>query len=118
MQEEYIIRILLAALVGGVIGFEREYHDKSAGFRTMILIATGSAFFTILSLEIGESVGDNARIAAAVVSVDALSKVVLIYLLRNYTGLCLDTGSIVVSKAPSVCGACAGCSSKSNATID
>ncbi len=68
MQEEYIIRILLAAAVGGAIGLEREYRDKSAGFRTMILIATGSAFFTILSDVMGESIQDNARIAAAVVS--------------------------------------------------
>lgn len=68
MQEEYIIRILLAALAGGLIGLERAYHDKSAGFRTMILIATGSAFFTIISDVLGEPIRDNARIAAAVVS--------------------------------------------------
>ncbi len=68
MQEEYIIRILLAALVGGIIGIEREYHDKSAGFRTMILIATGSAFFTIISEVMGSPIQDNTRIAAAVVS--------------------------------------------------
>ncbi|MCD5382407.1 MAG: MgtC/SapB family protein [Candidatus Pacebacteria bacterium] len=68
MYEEYILRIFLAALVGGVIGLEREYRDKSAGFRTMILIATGSAFFTILSGIIGTPIDDTARIAAAVVS--------------------------------------------------
>ncbi len=68
MTEEYIIRILLAALVGGAIGLEREYRDKSAGFRTMILIATGSAFFTILSDIMGDAIADNTRIAAAVVS--------------------------------------------------
>lgn len=63
-----MIRILLAALVGGLVGMERAYHDKSAGFRTMILIATGSAFFTIISEFIGDPIRDNARIAAAVVS--------------------------------------------------
>lgn len=68
MQEEYIVRILLAALAGGLIGLERAYHDKSAGFRTMILIATGSAFFTIISDVLGAPIEDNARIAAAVVS--------------------------------------------------
>ena len=68
MQEEYIIRILLAALVGGAVGLERAYHDKSAGFRTMILIATGSAFFTIISDVVGDPINDNGRIAAAVVS--------------------------------------------------
>lgn len=68
MQEEYIVRILLAALAGGLVGLERAYHDKSAGFRTMILIATGSAFFTIISEVMGDPIDDNARIAAAVVS--------------------------------------------------
>ncbi|MCA9366523.1 MgtC/SapB family protein, partial [Candidatus Kaiserbacteria bacterium] len=67
MFEDYFIRILLAALVGGIIGIEREYHDKTAGFRTMILIATGSSLFTIMSLVIGTSI-DPARVAAAVVS--------------------------------------------------
>ena len=68
MHEEYIIRILLAALAGGLIGLERAYHDKSAGFRTMVLIATGSAFFTIISEVMCSPINDDARIAAAVVS--------------------------------------------------
>lgn len=68
MHEEFIIRILLAALVGGVIGLERVYHDKSAGFRTMILIATGSALFTIISVITEISQSEATRIAAAVVS--------------------------------------------------
>ena len=67
MFEHYIISVLLAALVGGIIGLEREYHDKTAGLRTMILIATGSALFTILSVEIGGAM-DPARVAAALVS--------------------------------------------------
>lgn len=67
MEIELFIRILLAALVGGLIGLEREYHDKIAGFRTMILIATGAAMFTIMSGIVG-SIADPARIAAAIVS--------------------------------------------------
>jgi putative Mg2+ transporter-C (MgtC) family protein len=66
MYVELIFSILLAALAGGLIGLEREYHDKTAGLRTMILIATGSALFTILSKIIGGP--DPARIAAALVS--------------------------------------------------
>lgn len=68
MQEEYIVRIVLAALAGGVVGIERAYHDKSAGFRTMVLIATGSAFFTIMSYVMGSPDSDSSRIAAAIVS--------------------------------------------------
>jgi len=67
MFDQYLISVLLAGLVGGVIGLEREYHDKTAGLRTMILIAVGSALFTILSQVIGGTV-DPARVAAALVS--------------------------------------------------
>lgn len=67
MGEAHFILVLLAAVVGGLIGLEREYHDKTAGLRTMILIATGSALFTILSKQIGGEV-DPARVAAAIVS--------------------------------------------------
>ena len=66
---EYLVSVSLAALAGGLVGLEREYRDKSAGFRTMILIAVGSCLFTILSGIIGEAYsGDGARVAAAVVS--------------------------------------------------
>ncbi len=65
---QYFIPILLAALVGGLIGVEREYRDKSAGFRTMILISVGSALFTLLSKIMGGVDGESTRIAAAVVS--------------------------------------------------
>lgn len=67
MFEQYLISVLLAGLVGGMIGLEREYHDKTAGLRTMILIAVGSALFTILSVVIGEET-DPSRVAAALVS--------------------------------------------------
>ena len=68
MLETYFIRIVFAALVGGLIGLEREYRDKSAGFRTMILIAVGSALFTIFSEVIGTKHGTPDRIAASVVT--------------------------------------------------
>ena len=48
-----ITRLLLAIVIGGIIGAEREYRNKSAGFRTMILISVGSCLITILSLMIG-----------------------------------------------------------------
>ena len=63
-----IIRIGFAVLAGGLIGLEREFRDKSAGFRTMIFISTGSALFTILSENIAGDTGDATRIAAYVVS--------------------------------------------------
>lgn len=64
------IKILIALLVGGVIGLEREYRDKDAGFRTLIFICIGSTLFSILSIRIASlaNVGDPGRIAAGIVS--------------------------------------------------
>ncbi|MCX6318101.1 MAG: MgtC/SapB family protein [Bacteroidetes bacterium] len=53
MDTEIIYRVLLAALWGGLVGIEREYRSKSAGFRTMIMISMGSCFFTLMSEFIG-----------------------------------------------------------------
>ena len=48
-----IIKLLLAVVLGGAIGVERELRSKSAGFRTMILICLGATLFTIFSQIIG-----------------------------------------------------------------
>lgn len=64
----YFLSVLVAALVGGIIGVEREFRDKSAGFRTMILISVGSCLFTIFSFIMGKPDGETTRVAAAVVS--------------------------------------------------
>jgi putative Mg2+ transporter-C (MgtC) family protein len=63
---EDALRLVLAVLVGGLVGFEREYRDKAAGFRTYILICTGAALFTLLSFRLGE--GADVRIATGIVS--------------------------------------------------
>ena len=66
---ELIRRLLLAALLGGVLSFEREIRQKSAGLRTNILIAIGSALFTLMSYELAEaSGGDPSRVAAQIVT--------------------------------------------------
>ncbi len=62
--DEEVIKLVLAVLVGGVIGVERELHHKAAGLRTIILICVGSALFTIISLRTGS--GD--RIASNIVT--------------------------------------------------
>lgn len=61
-----IQQILLAAVLGGMIGAEREYRNKSAGFRTVILITVGSAIITIISQHIG-GLANGDRIAANIV---------------------------------------------------
>jgi putative Mg2+ transporter-C (MgtC) family protein len=67
MDIEIILRLLLAIVVGGVIGAEREYQNKSAGFRTMMLISMGSALFTIISMEIDNTSSPD-RIASNIVT--------------------------------------------------
>lgn len=62
-----ILRIGAAMLAGGLIGLEREYRDKSAGFRTLIFIGAGAAAITILSRKIGGP-DDPARITANIVT--------------------------------------------------
>jgi putative Mg2+ transporter-C (MgtC) family protein len=67
MDYEILMRFLLAALWGGLVGAEREYHSKSAGFRTMIMISMGSCFFTMMSVNIGGAANPD-RIASNIVT--------------------------------------------------
>ena len=60
-----IISMLMSILCGGIIGFEREYKNKSAGFRTIILITLGSTIFTIVSRH---GVGADDRISANIIT--------------------------------------------------
>ena len=64
--EVLLLRLVLVILVGGLIGAEREYRSKSAGFRTMILICLGSFLFTSFSIYISGS--DSDRIASNIVT--------------------------------------------------
>ena len=63
---EIVLRLALAVVVGGIIGAEREYRSKSAGFRTLTLICLGASMFTILSQLIGAEHAPE-RIASNVV---------------------------------------------------
>jgi putative Mg2+ transporter-C (MgtC) family protein len=66
--EHLTLRLLLAAGLGAAIGIEREYRQKPAGLRTNILIAVGSALFTIVSLELARHGGSPDRITAQIVT--------------------------------------------------
>jgi putative Mg2+ transporter-C (MgtC) family protein len=68
MPLDLLWRLLLAAGLGAVIGLEREYRRKPAGLRTNILIAIGSALFTILSISMTASTGDQSRVAGQIVT--------------------------------------------------
>ena len=57
-----VVRLGMAALLGGVLGFEREQVGKSAGLRTHMLVSLGAALFTVASVEAGMSVADLSRV--------------------------------------------------------
>ena len=75
--DEALLRLALAAILGGAVGVERELREREAGLRTHLLVAVGSALFTIVSaygfhsfLSSGASVvrADPTRIAAQIVT--------------------------------------------------
>jgi uncharacterized membrane protein YhiD involved in acid resistance len=58
----YVVgRLLLAALLGGLVGTERELSRKPAGIRTNLLICLGAALFTIVSYEMASNFGGTTR---------------------------------------------------------
>ncbi len=63
---EEAAQVSIAFVIGAVIGLEREFRSKPAGFRTMILISVGACLYTILSKE--ASVGSADRIASNIVT--------------------------------------------------
>src|SRR5215469_3753964 len=63
-----ISKLLLAALLGGLIGLERQTKHRPAGLRTNLFICLGAAMFTLLSDELaGQHTGDHTRIAAQII---------------------------------------------------
>jgi putative Mg2+ transporter-C (MgtC) family protein len=62
------VRLLLAAFLGGILGFEREQWGKAAGLRTHMLVALGAALFVLIPQQMGESASDLSRVIQGVVS--------------------------------------------------
>lgn len=64
---ENLVKVGMAVLIGGLIGAEREFQDKAAGFRTIILITVGSVLFTIFSISMDPE-NSRTRVAANIVT--------------------------------------------------
>lgn len=62
---DILIKLGMAFFVGGIVGAEREYKNKTAGFRTLILICTGAMLFTVLAVKM--DITNSARIIANIV---------------------------------------------------
>src|ERR1039458_7165312 len=67
MDSELILRLCLALLFGAIVGFEREYRSKAAGFRTITIITIGAALFTICSFKLGYP-SNRDRIASNIIT--------------------------------------------------
>jgi putative Mg2+ transporter-C (MgtC) family protein len=66
-QLEMVLKLVLAAVLGGLIGAQREWSKKPAGLRTLALISVGSALFSLVS-EFGFTGADPSRIASGIVA--------------------------------------------------
>ena len=116
MLWDYILRIAVAALLGGAIGLEREYRAKEAGFRTHFLVALGSALLMVLSqygfVETMQNYADNpnvrldvSRIAAQVVSgIGFIGAGTIIFQKRTVHGLTTAAGVWVAAAIGMACG--------------
>ena len=67
IETNLIIQLAVSLIFGAVIGFEREYRSKAAGFRTITIITVGSTLFTILSQKLGVSPNQD-RIASNIIT--------------------------------------------------
>jgi putative Mg2+ transporter-C (MgtC) family protein len=63
-----LTRLLLAALLGGVLGYERERRGKAAGVRTHMLVSMGAALFMLVPQLGGMAVGDLSRVMQGVIT--------------------------------------------------
>ena len=67
IELEMVLRILMAAALGAIIGYQRERAGKSAGLRTVVLVCVGAALFTMASIYGFGAAADPARVAAGIV---------------------------------------------------
>ena len=100
-------RLLVACLLGGVIGLEREFSRKDAGLRTNLLICLGSAFFTLLSPVIaGETGANRAQIASNIVQgIGFLGAGLILHNRSRVSGLTSAASVWVVASIGMACGA-------------
>ncbi|MDP3760883.1 MAG: MgtC/SapB family protein [Ramlibacter sp.] len=63
-----VMRLLIAAFLGGMLGLQREYQGKEAGVRTHMLVAIGSALFVLVPLQAGADAADLSRVIQGVVA--------------------------------------------------
>jgi putative Mg2+ transporter-C (MgtC) family protein len=100
-------RLLVACLLGGLIGLEREISRKAAGLRTNLLICLGSAFFTLLSPVLaGETGANRGQVASNIVQgIGFLGAGLIIHSRSRVSGLTSAASVWVVASIGMACGA-------------
>jgi putative Mg2+ transporter-C (MgtC) family protein len=100
-------RLLVACLLGGAIGLERELNRKAAGVRTNLLICMGAAMFTILSAVLaGDGIVDKSRVASNIVQgVGFLGAGLILHNRSRVSGLTSAATVFVVASIGMACGA-------------
>lgn len=100
-------RLLVACLLGGVIGLDREVNGKAAGVRTNLLICMGSAFFTLLSAVLaGDANPDKGRVASNIVQgIGFLGAGLILHNRSRVSGLTSAASVFVVASIGMACGA-------------
>ena len=101
-----IFRLVVAGLLGGLIGMEREFRAKEAGVRTHFIVALGSALFMIISeFAFGSRQHDAARVAAQVVSgIGFIGAGVIIFQRNVVRGVTTAAGLWVAAAIGLACG--------------
>jgi len=112
LQQEDVVygsigRLLLACLIGALVGLEREASHKAAGVRTNLLICMGSAFFTLLSAVLaGDANPDKGRVASNIVQgIGFLGAGVILHNRSRVSGLTSAASIFVVASIGMACGA-------------
>jgi putative Mg2+ transporter-C (MgtC) family protein len=102
---QVVVRLLLAAFLGGAIGLEREMKHRPAGLRTNMFICLGSALFTVLSAKLATSAGDSTRIAAQIITgIGFIGAGSILHSRGSVTGLTTAATVFVVAAIGMACG--------------
>ena len=102
---DLILRLFLGGMMGGLIGLEREFRAKEAGFRTHFIVALGSALFMMISQLAFNGRFDAARVAAQVVSgIGFIGAGVIIFQKNMVRGVTTAAGLWVAAAIGLACG--------------
>ena len=107
MMNGTVGRLLMACLLGGLVGLEREANRKAAGVRTNLLICMGCAFFTLLSAVLaGDSNPDKGRVASNIVQgIGFLGAGLILHNRNRISGMTSAASVFAVASIGMACGA-------------